>query len=91
MIDMPPPSPPVRVAPRSPAAAIFLSFLIPGAGSMYASAVGPGIAILAIYVLGWIGAVFLIGIPVLIGAWIAGMCHAYSASIRWNREHGVIS
>ena len=58
---------------------------------MYASAVGPGILILGTYVLGWILTVFLVGIPLVAGAWIAGMCHAYSAAIRWNREHGIIS
>lgn len=86
-----PPQPPVQIAPKSPGLAVFLSFLIPGLGSMTSGSGGVGALILGTYVAGWLTAWLLIGIPVIFGAWIWGMCHAYSAAVRWNRERGIIS
>lgn len=86
-----PPGPPVQVAPKSPALAVFLSFLIPGLGSMTSGAGSIGALILVTWIIGWITAAFLIGIPVLTGAWIWGMVHAHGAARRWNADHGVIS
>ena len=41
--------------------------------------------------LGVILSFFLIGIPVVIGAWIWGMVDGYLSAQRWNQEHGIVS
>jgi hypothetical protein len=33
----------------------------------------------------------LIGIPIVIAAWIWGMVNGNSSAIKWNRDHGIIS
>lgn len=86
-----PPQPPMQVAPKSPGLAVFLSFLLPGLGSMTSGAGGIGALILACYVVSWAFTLFLIGIPFLIGTWIWGMIHAYGAAQRWNAERGIMS
>lgn len=86
-----PPQPPVQIMPKSPGLAVFLSFLIPGLGSMTSGSGGIGAIILAVYVFGWLTAWLLIGIPIILGAWIWGMIHAHGAAVRWNREHGIVS
>jgi TM2 domain-containing membrane protein YozV len=79
------------VVPKSQAGAIFLSFLIPGAGSMYAGSAGMGAVILGTWIVGALLTIALIGWPILIGAWIWGMVHAHGAARKWNADHGIIS
>jgi TM2 domain-containing membrane protein YozV len=79
------------VAPKNPAVSLLVSFFIPGVGSMINGDTGTGIAILVLYVLGLVLAVFLIGIPLLLGAWIWGLIDAYQGARRWNAAHGIIS
>jgi TM2 domain-containing membrane protein YozV len=79
------------VAPRSPAISLIASFFIPGLGSMINSRVGIGILILCIYAFGLILSLFLIGIPIALGAWIWGMVDGYQSAQSWNRAHGIIS
>jgi TM2 domain-containing membrane protein YozV len=83
--------PPMRVAPKSPSAAIILSFLIPGVGSMYAGRAGIGALILGCYVVSCLLSLALIGIPFVIATWVWGMIHAHGAAVRWNQQHGILS
>ena len=53
--------------------------------------VGVGVAILVLNIIGWILAILLIGVPLVIGAWIWGLVDAYQSAQRWNRAHGIIS
>jgi TM2 domain-containing membrane protein YozV len=53
--------------------------------------VGTGVAILVLYIVGIALAIVLIGIPILIGAWIWGMIDAYQGAQRWNARHGILS
>lgn len=79
------------VAPKNPAVSLIVSFFIPGVGSMINGDTGTGVAILLLYILGWVLSVFLIGIPLVLGAWIWGMVDAYQGAQRWNARHGIIS
>jgi TM2 domain-containing membrane protein YozV len=79
------------VAPKNPAVSLILSFFIPGLGTMVNGNVGRGVLILVLYVVGWVLSFLLIGVPVLIGAWIWGLVDGYTSAQRWNREHGIIS
>ena len=81
----------MMVAPKNPAVSLIVSFFIPGVGSMINGDVGTGIAILILYIVGWVLLVGLIGIPVAIAAWIWGMVDAYRGAQRWNARHGIIS
>jgi len=81
----------MMVAPKNPAVSLIVSFFIPGVGSMINGDVGTGIAILVLYIVGWVLAIGLIGIPLAIGAWIWGMVDAYRGAQRWNARHGIIS
>ena len=83
--------PQVMIVPKNPALGVILSFFIPGLGSMVNGSVGRGAIILGVYVFGWILAFFLIGIPILIGAWIWGMIDGYLSAQRWNQAHGIVS
>jgi TM2 domain-containing membrane protein YozV len=79
------------VAAKNPAVSLILSFFIPGLGTMVNGNVGRGVLILVLYVVGWVLSFLLIGIPLLIGAWIWGLVDGYTSAQRWNREHGIIS
>ena len=81
----------MTVAPKSPAVSVLLSVFIPGLGSMVNDNVGTGVAILLLNIIGWILAIFLIGVPLMIGTWIWGLVDAYRSAQRWNRRHGIIS
>lgn len=81
----------MTVAPKSPAVSVLLSIFIPGLGSMVNDNVGVGVAILVLNIIGWILAILLIGVPLVIGAWIWGLVDAYQSAQRWNRAHGIIS
>jgi TM2 domain-containing membrane protein YozV len=79
------------VAPKNPAVSLIVSFFIPGVGSMINGDIGTGVAILVLYIVGIGLAVFLIGIPIMIAAWIWGMIDAYQGAQRWNARHGILS
>jgi len=79
------------VAPKNPALSLILSFFIPGLGTMVNGNVGRGVLILVLYVVGWVLSFLLIGIPLLIGAWIWGLADGYTSAQRWNRDHGIVS
>lgn len=79
------------VAPKSPALSVLLSIFIPGLGSMVNDNVSTGVTILLLNVLGLVLAVFLIGIPIMIGTWVWGLVDAYRSAQRWNAAHGIIS
>lgn len=82
---------PHAVLPKNPALGVILSFFIPGLGSMVNGDGARGGIILGVYVIGWFLAFFLIGIPVLIGAWIWGLVDGYLSAQRWNLAHGIVS
>lgn len=79
------------VAPKNPAVSLIVSFFIPGVGSMINGDVGTGVAILILYIVGVALAFVLVGIPLLIGAWIWGLIDAYQGAQRWNARHGILS
>jgi TM2 domain-containing membrane protein YozV len=79
------------ILPKNPALGVILSFFIPGLGSIVNGSTGRGVAILGLYLFGWILAFFLIGIPILIGAWIWGLVDGYLSAQRWNQAHGIVS
>jgi TM2 domain-containing membrane protein YozV len=86
-----PSRPPVHVAPKSPGLAVFLSFLIPGLGSMTSGSGGVGTLILVSYIFSWLLTTLVIGFVLVPVVWIWGMIHANSAAVRWNANHGIIS
>jgi len=79
------------VLPKNPALGVILSFFIPGLGSMVNGDGARGAIILGVYVVGWILALFLIGIPILFGAWVWGLVDGYLSAQRWNLAHGITS
>ena len=86
-----PPAGTIAIAPKNPAVSLLISFFLPGVGSMVNGDVGTGVAILVLYIVGWVLAFVLIGIPLAIGAWIWGLIDAYQGAQRWNRAHGILS
>jgi TM2 domain-containing membrane protein YozV len=82
---------PQAVLPKNPALGVILSFFIPGVGSMVNGDATRGVIILVVYMVGWVLALFLIGIPILIGAWIWGLVDGYLSAQRWNLAHGIVS
>jgi len=82
---------PHAVLPKNPALGVILSFFIPGLGSMVNGDATRGVIILVVYIVGWFLAFFLIGIPILIGAWIWGLVDGYLSAQRWNLAHGILS
>lgn len=82
---------PQIILPKNPALGVILSFFIPGLGSIVNGSTGRGVTILGLYVLGWILAFFIIGIPILIGVWIWGLVDGYLSAQRWNAAHGIVS
>lgn len=85
------PGVPHRVQPKSAAAAIAISFFIPGVGSMYAGNTGKGVAILVTWLVGCLLTLVVIGFPIVLVAWIWGMVDGNSSAVNWNRQHGIIS
>lgn len=81
----------MRVQPKNSAAAIALSFLIPGVGSMYAGNSGVGVLILTLYVMSLVLCLVLIGFVLAPVVWIWGMMNAHSSATNWNHDHGIIS
>jgi TM2 domain-containing membrane protein YozV len=88
---MPAPQTQPVVAARNPAISLLISFFVPGLGSMINGRVGIGVTILLVYILGYVLILFLIGIPIVIGAWIWGLVDAYQSAQKWNAAHGIIS
>lgn len=79
------------IVPKNPALGVILSFFIPGLGSIVNGSVSRGVIILVVYAVGWILSFFLVGIPILIGAWIWGLVDGYLSAQRWNSVHGIVS
>ncbi len=89
----PAPYPGMVVAPKNPAVSLIVSLFIPGVGSMIDGDIGTGIAILVLYLVGVALAIFLIGIPILFGAWLWGDDRRLSRRTTlerapWNPELG---
>jgi TM2 domain-containing membrane protein YozV len=82
---------PQVILPKNPALGVILSFFIPGLGSMVNGSGGRGAVILILYTVGWILSLVLIGIPILIGAWIWGLVDGFLSAQRWNAAHGIVS
>lgn len=81
----------IMVQPKNPAVSLIVSFFLPGVGSMINGNVGKGIVILIGYLLSFLLAFVLIGVPFLIGFWIWGLVDAYQGAQSWNRAHGIVS
>ena len=80
---------PVYMPPRKdPAIALLVSFFVPGVGSMMNGDVGEGVAFLGVYVFGIVLSACLIGLPIMVGAWIWSMIHAYQGAQMYNRALG---
>ncbi len=79
------------ILPKNPALGVILSFFIPGLGSIVNGSTSRGVIILVVYVVGWILTLVLIGIPIVIGAWIWGLVDGYLSAQRWNQAHGIVS
>jgi len=79
------------VAPKNPAVSLIVSFFIPGVGSMMNGDVTTGVVILVLFIVGVFTSVFVVGIFLILGAWIWGMVDAYQGAQRWNRAHGILS
>ena len=85
----------IPVPRKEPAVSLLVSFLIPGVGSMINGDVGAGVAFLGFYLLGlvlviclgWL-IIGLIGVPVMLGAWIWSMIHAFQGAQMYNRSVG---
>ena len=75
-------APQMMIVPKNPALGVILSFFIPGLGSIVNGSTGRGVIILCVYVVGWILTLVLIGIPILIGAWIWGLVDGYLSAQR---------
>lgn len=82
---------PHAILPKNPALGVILSFFIPGLGSMVNGDAPRGAIILVVYIVGWFLAFFLIGIPILFGAWVWGLVDGYLSAQRWNLAHGIVS
>jgi TM2 domain-containing membrane protein YozV len=79
------------VAPRSRAAAITMSIVLPGLGSMYGGEPGMGVVLLAAFFFSWLLVFVLIGIVLVPVVWAVGLWHAHHSVVQWNRAHGIIS
>jgi TM2 domain-containing membrane protein YozV len=84
-------APQQAVLPKNPALGVIISFFIPGVGSMVNGDATRGVIILVVYIVGWILAFFLIGIPIVFGAWVWGLVDGYLSAQRWNLAHGIVS
>jgi len=82
---------PVQIAPKSPVAAVFMSMLIPGLGSMTSGESSTGVVILVCWLVSIVSMLALIGVLLVPVVWIWGMVHAHGAARRWNYNHGIIS
>ena len=82
---------PQAILPKNPALGVIVSFFLPGVGSMVNGDAMRGVIILAVYIVGWFLAFFLIGIPILFGAWVWGLVDGYLSAQRWNLAHGIVS
>lgn len=87
----PPPPGGHVVAPKSPALSLLVSFFVPGVGSMINGDVGKGVGILLLYLIGLPLCLILIGVPMVLGAWIWGMVDAYTGAQAWNYRHAIAS
>ena len=80
------------VAPKSLAAALVFSFVIPGVGTMYAGRARKGLIIFGLWVLAWaLTAAGLAGLIFVPAIWIWAMVAGYRDARKWNEAHGIIS
>lgn len=79
----------VPTAPRKePALSLVISLIVPGVGSMVNGDVGRGVAILALYGVGILLSIVLVGLPLIVGAWVWGLVDAYQGAVAFNRRNG---
>jgi hypothetical protein len=86
-----PMAPGVVVAPKNPAVSLLISFFLPGVGSLVNGDTSIGLIILVLWIVGIATSFFLIGIPLILAAWIWGMIDAYQGAQRWNARYGIRS
>jgi TM2 domain-containing membrane protein YozV len=88
MITAPPPP---HVLPKSPGAALVLSVLWPGLGSIYADHVTTGVLLIIANIVSLILCLVLIGFVTTPILYIVALALAYTQAQEWNRQHGIIS
>jgi hypothetical protein len=81
----------LTVIPKNPVLAVVLSVFVPGLGSMTSDNASTGALILAAYIVGVVLSLFLIGIPIALGAWVWGLFDAHKSAVAWNARHGFMS
>jgi len=69
---------------KTPAVAILLSFIIPGAGQIYNGEAGKGIGMIIAYIICWAASALVLPIFILIGLWIWGMIDANTVAKNFN-------
>jgi TM2 domain-containing membrane protein YozV len=74
----PAPAGPRYAVGKSPGVALLLSFLIPGVGQFYCGESKKGGIMLAVYLISWLTAFFVIGWAGLLVVWIWSMVDAYN-------------
>ena len=89
-VQYPPPNQPQPgVAAKSPGIAVLLSFLIPGAGHLYANAVGQGLILLVLLALGWATTPILVGFFILPVVYLWAMIGSYISVTNFNRRNNI--
>lgn len=79
----------VPTAPRKePVLSLLVSFFLPGVGSMINGDVGRGVGILILYGVGLLLSVVLVGLPLVLAAWVWGLVDAYQGAVAYNRQQG---
>lgn len=72
---------------KNPSAAVLMSMILPGSGSMYAGNVKDGTIILVLIVITFmLGLEFVLPWLVNVGLWIYGMIHAYRECNEYNAK-----
>lgn len=90
-----PGQPIMQVQPRNPVLYALASFLIAGLGTMLGGQVGRGLLILVAVVVTWmllfVPFIWLLTVPLWLGAWVFSVVDGYRTAQKWNRQHGIIS
>ncbi|MCK0112491.1 hypothetical protein MWU75_10110 [Ornithinimicrobium sp. F0845] len=85
----------MQVQPRNPVLYALASFLVAGLGTMLGGEVGRGLLILASVVVAWmllfVPFIWLLTVPLWLGAWVFSVVDGYRTAQQWNRQHGIIS
>jgi len=79
------------VAAKSTAAGLILGLLVPGVGCMYAGRTGIGVLLLAIWLISFPLAFFVIGFVTGFCAWVISAVLGYTMTRAWNTAHGIVS